>query len=48
MIRHYDAIVVGASFAGLAVARELSGEALLRCRGRCGRCPGHGWARSPS
>lgn len=27
--RHYDVIVVGASFAGLAVARELRGEVLL-------------------
>jgi len=27
--RHYDVIVVGASFAGLAVARELRGEILL-------------------
>ena len=34
--REYDAIVVGASFAGLAVARELRGEVLLLDRNEVG------------
>jgi len=32
--RDYDAIVVGASFGGLAVARQLQGEILLLDRAR--------------
>lgn len=35
-VREYDAIVVGASFAGLAVARELRGEVLLLDRHEVG------------
>src|SRR3972149_5352335 len=34
--REYDAIIVGASFAGLAVARELRGEVLLLDRHQVG------------
>ncbi len=35
-VREYDAIIVGASFAGLAVARELRGEVLLLDRHEVG------------
>src|SRR4029077_17185307 len=35
-VAEYDAIVVGASFAGLAVARELRGEVLLLDRNEVG------------
>ena len=34
--RDYDAIVVGASFAGLAVARQLRGEVLMLDRNEVG------------
>ena len=36
MPRDYDAIVVGASFAGLAVARQLPGQVLLLDRNEVG------------
>jgi flavin-dependent dehydrogenase len=36
-VRNYDAIVVGASFGGLAVARQLRGEVLLLDRNEVGR-----------
>lgn len=52
----YDAIIVGASFAGLTVARELRGEVLLldahevgsHQTSACGHARSAGGARQPS